>query len=312
MTIALLLLLALVTPAGAASPPVGVTTMTFTKTSVTTGEPRPLETVVWYPPEGHSGTPDPFGRRDARVRHGRFPLVVFSHGTCGLPTEASYLTTALAREGFVVAAPAHVGNTANDVPACLGGPAFIDSAVNREPDVVFVIDSMLAEAGRAGSPFQHRLQPKRIGVTGLSFGGFTTLLTALLEPRVVAALSLVPGGTSALGTKDITIPTMVIGSEHDQIVGFAESQAAYAKLAGPRFLIELLGADHLSVVDSCKNGLGGLNLCVPGDISQDDAHRLVLHYALPFMRRYLAGKRGGARTLVRQIDGVVLTSEPKR
>lgn len=310
VTRALLVVLALATPA-LAGLPVGVRTLTFTKTSVTTGEPRPLDTVIWYP-AGHGGTKDPFGRRDAPVRHGRFPLIVFSHGTCGLPTEASYLTMALARAGFVVAAPTHIGNSANEFPQCASNSVFIDSAINREPDVVFVIDSMLAEATRATSPFRRHLRPTEIGVTGLSFGGFTTLLTALLEPRVVAALALVPGGTSALGTKDITIPTMVIGSERDKIVGFAESQASYAKLAGPRFLVELLGANHLSVVDSCESGLAGLNLCVPGDISQEDAHRLVLHYAVPFWRRYLANQKGAGRALTRPIDGVVLTSEPDR
>jgi len=308
--LALLVLLVVVVPVRAARFPVGVTTMTFTKASATTGAPRPLDTVIWYPAERRGGTPEAFGRRDAPARQGKFPLIVFSHGTCGLPTEASYWTMALAREGFVVAAPAHLGNTSNDVPACLGGPAFIDSAVNREPDVVFVIDSMLGEDARAGSPFKHRLRRDQIGVTGLSFGGFTTLLTALLEPRIVAAVSLVPGGTAALGTRQITVPTVVIGSERDHVVGFAESQAAYAKLAGPRFLVELLGANHLSVVDSCANGAGGLNLCVPGDISQEAAHALVLHYGLPFFRRYLANKRAAGRPLTKPVEGVILTSDP--
>ena len=288
---------------------VGVTTLTFTKTSVTTGAPRVLETVIWYPAAG-GGTIDVFGRRDARVRRGRFPLVVFSHGTCGRPTEASYLTRALAAAGFVVAAPPHPGNTADDVPGCLGGPAFIDSAVNREPDVAFVIDAMLAQSTDGSSRFAQRLRPEAIGVTGLSFGGFTTLLTALLEPRVTAALALVPGGTAALGMSNISIPTMVIGSERDQVVGFAESESAYARLAGPRFLVELLAANHLSVVDSCSAGLAGLDLCVPGDITQETAHALVLRYAVPFFRRYLGGRRAAARTLRRQIDGVVLTADP--
>jgi predicted dienelactone hydrolase len=297
-------------PARAARFPVGVTTMTFTKTSVTTGAPRPLDTVIWYPAARKTGNADAFGLRDAPPRRGRYPLIVFSHGTCGLPTEASYLTMALAREGFVVAAPPHPGNTANEVPACLGGDAFVDSAVNREPDVAFVIDAMLAESASRTSRFAHRLRPDEIGVTGLSFGGFTTLLTALLEPRVVAALALVPGGTSALGTKAITIPTMIIGAERDHVVGFAESPLAYAKVSGPRFLVELLAANHLSVVDSCESGLAGLNLCVPGDIPQEDAHALVLRYAVPFFRRYVAGKRKAGRDLVRPVDGVVLTSEP--
>src|SRR4029079_7184256 len=147
------------------------------------------------------------------------------------------------------------------------------------------IDSMLAEAASPSSRFSHRLRDGVIGVTGLSFGGFTTLLTTRLDTRVTAALALVPGGTATLGTTPIAAPTMVIGAERDQVVGFAESEKAYALLGGPRFLVELLAANHLSVVDDCKNNLG-FDLCVPGDISQDDAHEVVLHYALPFVRRH--------------------------
>src|SRR6185436_19323492 len=90
--------------------PVGVSTLTFTKTSVTTGEPRALATVVWYPAVRKSGTSEALGLRDATPRRGKFPLVVFSHGTCGSPTEASYLTMAISSQGFVVAAPPHPGN----------------------------------------------------------------------------------------------------------------------------------------------------------------------------------------------------------
>src|SRR5262249_23973075 len=98
----------------AASRPVGVNTLSFTKTSVTTAAPRERDTVVWSPAAGHTGTSEALGRRDARARAGRFPLLIFSHGTCGWPTEATYFTMALAAQGFIVAAPPHVGNTADD------------------------------------------------------------------------------------------------------------------------------------------------------------------------------------------------------
>jgi hypothetical protein len=103
---------------------------------------------------------------------------------------------------------------------------------------------------------------------------------------------------------------MIIGSERDQVVGYAESENAYARLAGPRFLIELLGGNHLSVVDECVSRSTGIAFCVAGDISQGDAHRLVLRYALPFMRRYVANARAGSRVLVREVEGVKLAAEP--
>ena len=301
--------LATAAAAGAGQVRVGVTTRTFTKTSVTTGEPRPLATVIWYPAVARTGTPEALGLRDATVRRGHFPLIVFSHGSCGRPTEATYLTMALVEAGFVVAAPPHLGNTADD-PDCVG--AFLDSVANRVPDVRFMIDSMLALADDPSSPFAGHLRADRIAVAGLSFGGFTTLLTLQQEPRVQAGLVLVPGGTAFLGAADITQPTLVIGSERDTVVGFPESESAFARLAGPRFLVELLAANHLSVVDSCYNEDLGVSFCVDGDIAQETAHRLVLRYALPFLRRYLAERRVPGRQLTHQVDGVVLTAEPRR
>jgi predicted dienelactone hydrolase len=285
----------------------GVTTLTFTRAATGTGTPRPLETTIWYP-AGQGGTDEALGRRDAAVHRGRFPLIVFSHGACGRPTESTYLTKTLATYGFVVAAPRHPGHTADDFPGCL--TATLDAFVNRVPDIRFVIDSMLGEAGDPASRFARRLRPEAIAMAGLSFGGFTTLSAEQQEPRLVAALVMVPGGTAVLGPTDITIPTMVIGSEHDTVVGFAESENAYARLAGPRFLVELLAANHLSVVDDCFNHDLNLSLCVATDISQEAAHALVLRYAVPFFRRYVKGRGVAGPLLVRPVDGVRLTAEP--
>jgi predicted dienelactone hydrolase len=305
----LVLALVLLVPRAAPAFRVGVSRLELTKTSVTTGMPRVLDPVVWYPAAGDADPPT-----NARVRRGRYPLVIYSHGSCGRPSEATYYTTALASRGFIVVAPYHVGNTADDgLATCVG--MFVDSALNRFPDVEATIDAALAAAADPGSRFAGHVRTDLIGMTGLSFGGFTTLFAAQHDPRLVAALSMVPGGTSALAQgpeNDITIPTMVIGAERDQVVGYAESPLAFARLAGPRFLVKLFAANHLSVVDDCFNEELNLSLCVPEDISQDAAHALVLHYAVPFFRRYLRNVRGAGRTLVRQIDGVELTAEPKR
>ena len=115
---------------------VGVTNVTFTRT-LENNEPRPLNTVIWYPAVPGTGTAEALGRRDADVQPQRFPWVVFSHGSCGRPRESSYLTMELARRGYVVVAPAHIGNTTDD-PGC-GLPAnFGDSLAKRVPDVQFV------------------------------------------------------------------------------------------------------------------------------------------------------------------------------
>jgi predicted dienelactone hydrolase len=241
----------------------------------------------------------------------RLPLVIFSHGTCGSPTESTYLAKALAAAGFVVAAMPHPGNTVADGFSCLSTDVFLDSAVNRVPDVRFTLDRMLALDADPTSPFAGRLDTDAVAISGLSFGGYTTLAGAQQEPRFRAALALVPGGTNVLAPKDITIPTMVIGAERDAVVGFAESERAFARLKGPRFLIEVLGANHLSAVDDCFNHQLNVSLCVEKDVSQKKAHRLVLHYAVPFLRRYVMNARAASGALKQRIRGVKLTAETK-
>lgn len=303
-----LLLLALAAPAFARdwTKPgpyaVGVRTLTFTKTSVTTGAPRVLATTVWYPTVKRSGTPEQFGRRDAKVRPGRYPLIIYSHGNCGLPTEASYLTMALASWGFVVAAPPHPGNLRTDGGACLAN--FNDSAVNRVPDVRFTLDAMLAEAVSASSPFDKRIRTSGIGMSGGSFGGFTTLLSVQQDARFSAAMANVPGGFAVIDTgPDITIPTMIQGAEDDQVVPFdVESVPLFGTLAGPRYLVKVHSTSHLSFFDECG--------CLPTDIPQADAHRIIINYAVPFFLHYLRDGRAAGKSIQRPISGVELTAEP--
>ena len=292
--------------AGAVSPAryaVGITNITFTKTAVGSDKPRPLDTLIWYPAVDGTGTPEALGWRDADVAPKQFPWIVFSHGSCGRPRESSYLTMALASRGFIVAAPPHIGNTGDD-PDCVAN--FGDSFANRVPDVRFIIDSILAENANPSSRFADRLRPDDLGLMGLSFGGYTTLAAAQVEPRLRAAVAMVPGGTAALGPNDITIPMMIIGSENDLIVGFAESEAAYQRVAAPRFLVELLKGNHLAVTDSCAP------LCIPGEIPQAVAHRIVVRNVLSFFRHYLLLGRTDGTGTIRPMPRSLLTADPAR
>ena len=102
---------------GAAGPYAGgVAHMTFTRPSTADGTPRAMETWIWYPAQGASGSVTD----DARpaTDGGPFPLVIFSHGSGGLPENQSFFTEHLASWGFVVAAPPHPDNTSDDCALC--------------------------------------------------------------------------------------------------------------------------------------------------------------------------------------------------
>lgn len=167
--------------------PVGVTTLTVvdhSRIDPATKGPRTLLTEIWYPASedsrelpknklsdfllrgAHSGLnvavrmafgadasslDDSFSNiavRDARVRDGKFPLIVFSHGNGGLRNQSSFWCDYMASHGYIVASADHTGNarvTVVDGKLVLYNPEGWDYAETARPaDVSFLIDRMTA------------------------------------------------------------------------------------------------------------------------------------------------------------------------
>ena len=74
---------------------------------MTTGQPQPLETVIWYPAVPGTGTLEPNINvlRDAVVLNRRWPLVMFSHGACSILVQSLFFTEGLASWGFGLGEP---------------------------------------------------------------------------------------------------------------------------------------------------------------------------------------------------------------
>lgn len=286
----LLPLLALLPLVAAAAPPelpargphpVGFTQRTFTKPSVTTGQPRVLDTLIWYPAVAGTGSAEGALLRDAEVAPQRHPLILFSHGSCGIPGQSPFYVETLASFGFVVAAPPHPGNTTADFPQCAANAP--DSFLNRVPDLQWVLTAMLLETENPASAFWRRIHPKRIGVSGHSFGGQTTLRLLAADKRVKAGVALAP----ALAPDGLVRqPAMVIAGEADSITPFATAaRGSYEGLDGRRWLVGLEGGGHCAFTIGCLPQLCG----VCGTLPQQDGYDATLRWAVPFFLRYVAG-----------------------
>jgi len=143
-----------------------------------------LITQIWYPadrtsveqPQWIGPTNAPLfsagkAAPDARIAAGpaRFPLLMLSHGTGGSAAIMAWLGTALAAQGFIVAAVNHPGNNGLEQYTPQGFSLWWE----RAKDISVVIDQVLVD-----STFGSRIDAARIGAAGFSLGGYTVIALA--------------------------------------------------------------------------------------------------------------------------------------
>ena len=265
---------------------VGYRKMTFTKRSETKpDEDRVLLTYIWYPAAPGTGPIDPRlgGKVNVPLADGasNLPLVMFSHGSCGFAGQSTFLTATLASYGIIVVAPPHPGNTTAEIFTCFDPAQEADSFVNRPADIRFVLDQMLLSNADPASFFSGAIDPQRIGMSGHSFGGLTTLRVAASDPRVIAGLALAPSARSIQDEiKRIDIPMMVQDGTLDGLL--PDARLAYSLLPPPRSLLEIARMTHSPFSDFCTE-------CTPETLTPAEAHLYVLRYAVPFLLHWVAG-----------------------
>ncbi len=250
---------------------------------------------------------------------GPLALLVFSHGFGGINTQSTQLMETLASHGFVVASPAHTGNTAldqsDDMPA-----------EKRVPDVSFVIDTMFERSNAAGDAFEGRIDESKVGVLGHSYGGQTAMgmvagwAGAGPDPRV-KAIGVIAGGVGEGNFSDeafasVTAPTVLLVGTLDP-GAFENHRYAFEHMPNAEglFKVEVTDANHTHFANVCDignyliddlgleqdawPGLGAEALIQPyNDTCTDDvfpiaeAHRLQNLYMVAHFKRYLLGETG--------------------
>lgn len=265
----------------------GVRIIPWTKDSAASpGTPRTLDTVIWYPaPPGSAPIDGAYGGvLDAPLDPGGgpYPVVLFSHGSCGYPYQSTFLTPLLASRGFIVVAPPHPGNTIFEFPSCQAalGPSFVE----RPQDMIFVLDQILAAGAEPTSPFFGAVDGTRVAMTGHSFGGLTTFLVTDLDPRVQAAVAMAP---ATLPGASFAVPSLIALGNIDSVVNNPAARQAYAASAAPKLLVEVEHGGHYVFSNAC---FPSPDCNPPTTLTQPEAHDAALRYIVPFLERYLAGR----------------------
>jgi predicted dienelactone hydrolase len=304
--------------------PVGITTLNLVDSArmdVTETGPRPVTTEVYYPSTAAAvdGVPRDIAEvlgvpvaetpafRDVALASGTYPLVVFSHGNNGIRIQSFFFAAHLASHGFIVATPDHHGNTFVDG---LLGLVDTNSIVNRPLDMTFLIDEMLFFNTDSGNFFEGAIDPSKIGMSGHSFGGYTTfalaggtfVLGTFTDARVKA---IFPQAPSAAAFDDsffntITIPTLIIGGSIDETTPFpTDQQRPFDNLPSGAAVVavaKIADGGHFTFSDFCEvprdllGFLGGFDeACLPRHLPWRHAHDITNFLSLNFFDGILNG-----------------------
>ena len=198
---------------------------------------------------------------------GKFPFVVYSHGSGGQSFVASFLTEDIASHGYVVLSANHDGNTAAD--QLVGTTVTQDVNDYIRPNVVEAeINWALAQSSGKATAYpvlKGAIDDARIGLVGHSYGGYTALATAgghsgpagtiAPDPRIKAVVGQAPytQRLSDAELKGIKIPVMLMVGTKDTTTPLAtDSQRPFDLITGPPVVLAVLtDAAHQSFSDVC-------------------------------------------------------------
>lgn len=330
--------------------PVGVTTTVFvdkTRTDSFTKQPRTLVTEIWYPasddarrmpknkysdfiPGGVTPEIDALikktykmsaaeidkiywneAHRDAPVRKGRFPLVIFSHGNGGSRNQNTFWCDYLASHGYVIVSADHTGNASLTIidgkPIAMQGSERANSAKDRPIDVSFLLDQMIRLDKGADKRFAGRIDTSHAAITGMSFGSYTAHWASDQDPRFKAVIAM--SGAPASHT-NLAVPSLRMLGTEDRTIGVAGNKAIrdnHAIHTGPSYLLELKNGGHYSFTDMFKinksfgDGVGTGKRRATNEpfefTSMETTYKVVNYYSVAFLGYYLKGETSYLRFL---------------
>ncbi len=121
---------------------------------------------------------------------------------------------------------------------------FEQLAIDRPLDIIFLLDKFSRFTDERGNRFEDWIDTdKGFGVTGHSFGAFTSLAVASADPRIVAALPMALGGPVS---DTYRAATLLLLATQDKTIGLDGNEGVrdtFAALPGPRFIGEVVDAE---------------------------------------------------------------------
>jgi predicted dienelactone hydrolase len=239
------------------------------------------------------------------------PVILFSHGLGGSRAGSVFLGEHWAARGYVAVFLQHPGS---DDSVWKGKPvsermramkqaASLDNFLLRVGDVPAVLDQLAVWNAAKTNPLAGRLDLKKVGMSGHSFGAVTIEAVSgeslpmegqtFTDPRIRAAIAFSPSspktGSAANAFGSVKIPWMLMtGTKDVAPIGdqdVASRLAVYPALHGaPKYEVVLYNAEHSVFTDRP----------LPGDREprNPNHHRVILALSTAFWDAYLRDDAG--------------------
>lgn len=196
---------------------------------------RTFPTTIWYP----------------KGATNKLPLLIHSHGIVSARDELSYLMEQMASYGYVV--------VATDYPLTSGstpGGANAGDVVNQPADVSFLIDTILNLDDK--QPFSGQIDESKIGLSGFSLGGLTTILATYhprwRDPRIAAAVAI--AGPAVAFTNEFyktsDVPFLMISGTADALIDTQYNASIIPDRNDSSDLVIIAGGTHLGFVAAAE------------------------------------------------------------
>jgi predicted dienelactone hydrolase len=234
------------------------------------------------------------------------PVVLFSHGLGGTREGCVYLGEQWAARGYVAVFLQHPGSDDSvwknapdgDFMQAMKRAASVKNFMLRVQDVPAVLDQLGVWNADKTNALAGRLDLKKVGMSGHSFGAITTEAVsgetfasegqAFTDARIRAAIMLSPSAPRSLSATEafasVKLPWLLMtGTKDVAPIGDAGVQsrlAVYAALrGGPKYEVVLNNAEHSAFTDRA----------LPGDHEprNPNHHRVILALSTAFWDAYL-------------------------
>jgi len=257
---------------------------------------RPLDTLVWYPTltsktqEKPGVWEHPRVALDSPVTPGKHPLILVSHGWKGENIELVWFAEKLTKQGYIVAAVNHHGNTWQTFSEELS-----NQIEQRPQDISKTLDYLLTD-----SPFACHIEKEKIGFAGFSIGGLTGLWLAggeinnasYEDKRFRTFFLMAPRGADFSETSlgEISSPMYIVTGETDQILPI-ENHAAYIHKHAPNSTLNILEGEIGHFVFLNCPTKAGLELLAPAivqdasSVNRADEHSKISKMAIDFFSK---------------------------